>query len=182
MFLEAKTTQIAGKLIQKAGGKLSFLSLLKLLYFADKQMLLDWGVPMTYDEWYAMPHGPVLSKTYNLIKAAPENSGTWGLHIRRNEWDVELINDPGDDLTSEAEDEIIEKIFGEHGRKSKWQLRDLTHELPEWNDPGGSSNRITYKEVLQVAGLSADAIKEILDNIEVEKALADTPLAIAQIS
>ena len=179
MFLEEKTTQIAAKLIQKAGGKLSYLALLKLLYFADKQMLLEWGVPMTYDEWYAMPHGPVLSRTYNLIKGDFVGSGIWSAHIHRNGWDVELISDPGDALTSEAEDKIVDTVFGEYGRKSRWELRDLTHELPEWSDPGGSSNPITYREVLQVAGLSSDAIQEILSNIEVEKALAGTPLAIS---
>jgi hypothetical protein len=85
-----KTTQIAAKLIQKAGGKLSYLALLKC-FTCDSRCFLNGGVPMTYDEWYAMPHGPVLSKTYNLITS---ESGVWGVHIRRYGWDVELVNDP----------------------------------------------------------------------------------------
>jgi uncharacterized phage-associated protein len=157
-----------------------YIVLLKLLYLADKEMLLTWGVPMTYDHWYAMKYGPVLSNTLNIIKAsAAKNTSArshegdyWDQHIRKDGYDLELVGDPGDDLLSEAEEAIIDKVFEEHGKKDKWALVDWTHELPEWTNPGDSSYPITYDQVLRIEGRSAEAIEDLMANIKVEDELA----------
>jgi uncharacterized phage-associated protein len=40
----------------------------KVLFFADKEHLLDWGRPICGDSYVAMVHGPVPSNVYNLVR------------------------------------------------------------------------------------------------------------------
>ncbi len=188
MFSNEKTTQAAAKFVKRAGGSIPYIVLLKLLYVADKEMLLTWGVPMTYDQWFSMRHGPVLSNTYNLIKTTlPESQeGTpphqvqteantyWHTYLRKSLNNLSLAEDPGDDLLSEAEDHIIDQTFNELGSKQKWDLVDWTHGLPEWSDPGNSSAPITYEDVLRVNGLSAEAIKDAMNHIYTERDIASS--------
>ena len=171
MYLTKKTTQAAAKFVRLAGGTMPYIVLLKLLYVADREMLLKWGVPMTYDQWYSMKYGPVLSNTYNAIRSTPsfeasiETTNYWGKHIRKNNYDLHLVDDPGDDLLSEAEDAVIEQVFSELGSKGKWELMDWTHDMPEWNDPGNSSIPITYESVLFAEGFSPDVVSSRIKNI-----------------
>lgn len=173
MFLENKTTQAAARLIKLSGGKMPYLALMKLLYLADKRMLLTWGIPMTYDHWVSMKHGPVLSETLNLMKGLPAgDAGYWSGHVQKSGYDVSLTHDPGDELLSEAEDAIIDQVFAEHGSKDKWELVQYTHTFAEWSDPGDSSRRISYREVLENEGASRDTIEGVLKNIAAQEEMA----------
>ena len=44
------------------------LSLLKLLFFADRYHVRHYGISMLMDNYCAMTLGPVCSKTYDIIK------------------------------------------------------------------------------------------------------------------
>ena len=174
MFRADKVTQMASTFLRNAGGRMPYIKLMKLLYLADKQMLVERGKPITYDQWVSMRYGPVLSGTYDLIKAARTGSDSyWGRHIRTEDCDVVLVNDPGTDALSQAEDNIIEQVFAQHGHKDWPALVRMTHDLAEWVDPGMSSTPITYKEVLEVEGLPEEIIPDILENIEAQDELAE---------
>ena len=129
MFTNEKTTQVAAYLLKQAGGKLNYTAFLKLLYMADQKMLVESGAPITYDNWFRMPYGPVLSQTYDLIRTPQEKAGYWGEYIRTSGYDIELINHPDDDLLSEAEEETVDSIFEEHGGKRRSELVKLTHDF-----------------------------------------------------
>jgi uncharacterized phage-associated protein len=174
MYREDKTTQMAARFLQLEGGKMPYIKLLKLLYIADKQMLVKWGKPITYDRWVAMKYGPVLSNTFDLIKGEnPKEAATyWTKFVRTDGYDVVLSDDPGSDDLSRAEDEIIDSVYSECGHRDKWQVVDLTHTFPEWEDPGSTSRPISYQTVLEVEGMPAEAIADILENIEEQDAVA----------
>ena len=40
----------------------------KIIYFADRQHLADWGRPITGDTYIAMEAGPVPSRMYDMLK------------------------------------------------------------------------------------------------------------------
>ena len=65
-----------------------------------------------------------------------------------------LKADPGSDELSEAEIALSDEIFQIHGRKSRWDLVELTHHLPEWVDPEGSAIPISYRDILKAGGKS----------------------------
>jgi uncharacterized phage-associated protein len=167
-FNEEKATQTAAYLLRKAGGTMSYLKLIKLLYLVDREALLRWGRPVTTDRFVSMPHGPVVSGIYDLISVGPDQCcSTWHQHIERcAQYDVRLATDIGVDELSAAEENLLDEIYAVHGSKSKWTLRDETHDLPEWRNPNGSSIPIEFEDVLRVNGQSEADIAAIVSELE----------------
>jgi len=166
-FKEDKATQAAALFLMLRGAPMSHLKLMKLLYLAEREAFIRLGRPITFDSYVSMSHGPVLSQTYDLLTGESQDKGYWENAITAPEnYEVTLKSDPGTDKLSSAEEEIIKEIFGKFGRKSRWELRDFTHTLDEWQDPQGSSIRIDYREILR-AGKKTDAeIEAIISDIE----------------
>ena len=76
--------------------------------------------------------------------------------------------DPNGELLSEAENELLDKIFNEHGHLSRWEIVDLDHKLPEWQDPGGGAIPIHYADILKAQKIDPaeiDAIVNELNNL-----------------
>jgi uncharacterized phage-associated protein len=175
-FREDKTTQAAARLLRLRGGAMSHLKLIKLLYLLDREALLRWGRPVTYDWYYSMPHGPVLSYTLDLINSDELGERTyWGRYIAPKANHEVRLRDPQSvprEQLSPAEEALIDETFEKYGRMTRWQLRDFTHTLPEWTDPQGSSVRIEHRDILRQGGMSDEDIAAIESELE-ESALAD---------
>ena len=62
---------------------MSYMKLIKLLYLADRKRLLERGRPITFDTYYSLPHGPILSRTKELIDDGPSPGADslWLKHI-----------------------------------------------------------------------------------------------------
>ena len=176
MFREDKTTQMAARFLALRGGQMDYTLLLKFLYYADKEMLVQRGRPITYDQWFSMNCGPVLSQTYDLIKAAREHNADsyWARHIHTEGYNAVMMEEPGSDALSPAEDKIIEQVFKEHGSKELTQVIREIHDLPECH-PDGSSRRISYRDVLTVEGLPPAVIEEVLEHIAEQDDLGKLP-------
>lgn len=131
----------------------NYLKLLKLLYISEKESLLETGRPITGDKLYAMKHGPVLSHICDLMRGEDIRPG-WAEHFRTTGYTIDAIQDPGTDLLSKYEVEKIEDIARRYAEKTRWEVRDLTHEFPEWdrNNPGESSCEIPLEHVLETGG------------------------------
>ncbi len=151
-FNERKATQVAARFLKAAGGKLEYLSVIKLMYFADREALLRWGAPITDDRYYSLDHGPVLSQVKNLIDE--RSAGFWDQHITApSNYQIEIVQDPGDDQLSVAEEKLIDEVHRSNSHLSWWALRNKSHELPEWTDPEGSSIQIEIDDILRAAGI-----------------------------
>lgn len=163
-FNEAKATQAAGYLLRLRGGRMKYLKLIKLLYIADRTALAQWGRPITTDHYVSMNDGPVLSNVYNLIGSEPMPflQSIWHQHIRTvADWDVQLISDPSNSELSQAEEDLLRRVFEEHGHKNRWIIVGETHKFPEWKDPGTSSIPITYREILKSLKGEADVSADL---------------------
>lgn len=157
---------------------MSYLKLIKLLYLADREALLRWGRPITTDRYVSLDRGPVLSRVLDLATdgGEPGVQSFWSLCITEpSNYEVQLKGEPKSDELSDAEVQLLEKIFTDHGRKSRWQLVDFTHTLPEWKDPHGSAIPIEYRDILLAGGKSPLEISAIEDEL-VELAQADALL------
>jgi uncharacterized phage-associated protein len=164
-FDERKAAATAALFLELAGGEMAYLKLLKLLYYADRESLERLGHPISGDRYYAMKHGPVLSRVYDLVKSerlGRPASGPWSEHIKKaGRYELRLKRKPDLGPLSEAEVEIIKEIFRRHQDLDKWILRDKTHGLPEWEDPGTSSREIPIEQILRILGKSEDEIEEV---------------------
>jgi uncharacterized phage-associated protein len=166
VFDERKTAQAAAFFAKEAGGKINYMKLIKLLYLADRQALIETGAPLTGDKWVAMDHGPVLSQVLDLINYGGSEIG-WNEFIEPPvTYQVSLKKDPEMDELSELEVEILRSVNSRFGAMKPWALVDLTHRLPEWSDPRHSALPIEPEEVLRLAGKSSTEIAAIAAQAE----------------
>ncbi len=159
---------MAASLLKRSGGRMNYLKLLKLMYYADREMLVRRGTLITYDSWCAMKLGPVLSNTYRLIKRA-EDANVWTEHISTQGFDVELVADPGDDELCRAVNDILDEVYRKHGHKEPFDVAYETHNLGEYENPEDKGRRVVpieYRKVLEVEGLPFENIDKIIANIE----------------
>lgn len=166
-FNALKTVQVVAMFLSMHGGKMKYLGLLKLLYLADRLALTRLDRSLSGDSYYSMEFGPVMSTTYDLIKnkSIPGSIETWKKYISTRDkslnYMVELLNDPGNDELSEEEEEIIKEIYSRHGGQDRFDLVELTHDLPEWQNPGKSSIPIDIENLLKHLGKTEKKIKNI---------------------
>ncbi|WP_077529483.1 Panacea domain-containing protein [Vreelandella utahensis] len=184
MFDERKAAQVAAYLLQKRGGTMSHLKLMKLLYLCEREAMDRYERPITYDHFVSMPHGPVLSQTYEYMSGqtrSDEQQGweSWIADIQDHR--VKLRKKVSRDdlgLVSDAEISVLDDVYEKFGRWNRWELRDYTHyQCQEWQDPHGSSQPIPYKRVLEALGrderAANDIDAEIGDQQKIEELFAE---------
>lgn len=174
VFNERRAAQAAAHLLKLYGGKTSVIALIKLLYLADKESLIHTGRPITGDRPVSMDNGPVLSIIYDFIKK-DRLSQTWSEYVsdRRNH-EVCLVKDePETDELSEYELRVLDGVFRKHGATEKWALVKWCHEeLPEWEDPEGSSIPIDLETILRYAGKTDAEINRLCSEADELRELA----------
>lgn len=177
MFNERKVAQMAAYLLHKRGGRMSHLKLMKLLYLADREALAVYGLPISGDCMVAMPHGPVLSMTLNLmdgdVESAPNGWESWISDKENHELSLkhDIAVDDLDEL-SPADLDVLEMVWVKFGHMSRWEIRDYTHKhCTEWKDPNGSSMPISDKHVFRALGRKDEETAELCARIEAERAV-----------
>jgi uncharacterized phage-associated protein len=163
-FDENKATQVAAFFLDLRGGQMHYIKLIKLMYLADREALLRWGVPITRDRYVSMDNGPVLSKVLKLI-TEDRPKPVWSRFISAplGEYEVRLLEAAPADCLSRAEENLMREIFETYGHRNRWDLIDnVMHKLPEWQDPNKSSIPIQIREILKAGGESEDEIRAVL--------------------
>jgi uncharacterized phage-associated protein len=156
MFNERKVAQIASFFLKKESSlRMPHLKLMKLLYLSDREAIATFGFPISGDLYVSMPHGPVLSRTLNLmdgdIESAEQGWESW-ISDKEN-YEVALrpvcVASELDEL-SKAEISVLEKVWNIFGSMGKWAIRDWTHQhCPEWKDPKGSSVSLEFQDIVK---------------------------------
>ena len=162
MYNPSKAAQVLAYLACKAPGKsLDVLKAIKLVYLADRESISRFGAPILDERRVSMPHGPVNSQTYSHINGEHDlDACGWSnfLEDRANHQLAvkEGISDDDLDELSEADLQCLDAVWDQFGQMTKWQIRDWTHEtgnVPEWEDPKGSSNTIPLSRMMAMAGV-----------------------------
>ena len=168
-FNERRATEAAASFLKLRGGRMSYLKLIKLLYLLDREALLRWGRPVTTDRYVSMDNGPVVSRIYSLIREepAPGTDPVWRRYISApSSYEVALIVEPETEELSRAEQSLIEEIFTRHGSQSRWDLVNLSHGLPEWQNPNGSAIPIQYRDILRAGNKTESEIAAVEAELE----------------
>lgn len=150
---------------------MDILKLVKLMYLADRESMEAYGFPITGDRMVSMPHGPVLSQTYDHIKggleSCPDGWDAWVADLERKRVSLKQREDQDLDELSRADEGILESVWNRFGAMTGWELRAFTHDnCAEWVDPRGSSSAISYARVFEVLGLSPEQAERAAVRIE----------------
>jgi uncharacterized phage-associated protein len=150
----------------------------KLMFLADKRHLVQHGRPITGDWYAAMEHGPIPSTLLDLLNAAqsgqisnePEAEIATSIEFDRSFVypPIHPLEEPDLECLSDSDIECLDAIALEHGRKSFWDLRCLTHAMPAyekaWAERGGGSAVMRFESFFEededsLSGVLEDALE-----------------------
>ena len=161
VFDGQKSAQAAAYLLKLADGEMHHIHLMKLLYLADRQSLIETGYPITGARMVSTDNGPALSEVYSSLAGDPAESAWNELIADKAEHRVGLRHEPDWQKLSKYEMALFDRVFTRWGRWSHFDLVKYTSGLPEWHDPDGSSMPIDVREILIDAGKSPQEIDDI---------------------
>lgn len=167
-----KTTEAASVLIELEGGEISYMKLLKLLYLADRKAYEEWERPITYDHYVSMDNGQVLNTTYRLVMRELDFENTyWSEYISEpTDYDIQFEGKPPEiNKLSPAEINLLNRIYDKFGKFDQWELADITHALPEYEDPEGSSIPTDLETLLDALDYEKEDIGRIKDELKEEE-------------
>jgi len=164
-----KTLAAASFLADCDGGRINVLTLIKMLYRADRAALIAWGRTITGDSYVSMDNGPVLSLLYDLIKGKgnANNQKLWDAYFTKREGHIiRLRKQPEIGYLSKREIEALKVAYREiksvRGSIANWMHRNC----PEWQNPKGSSKPIDPKNILRLAGKKEVEIQQIEEEVD----------------
>jgi len=169
IFDERKAAQAAAYLLQRHGGHLNYMKLIKLLYLADRRALVDRGLPITGDRMVSMQKGPVLSGVLDLINwGSIDEQSPWLEYISPpSDYEVHVLNPDAEcKALSRYEKGLLVEIDERFGEFDRWSLVRYTHTLPEWRDPKGSSFPIDPADILRLENRPEKEITEFKEEAE----------------
>ena len=163
LYNPRKAAQAAAYLVSLKGGQMDMYALLKILYLSDRKSLSQRGRPITGDAMVSMPYGPVLSRIYDGIKVPEEvRERNWNEYLTEsgvNTLSLRRPNAPTDEL-SQYERGILQETLDQYQHFGFTDLKDFTHDLPEYRDPRGSSLPIDPVIILKQEGWSDEEIQD----------------------
>ena len=175
MLNERKVAQMAAYFLNREGGCMSILKLMKLLYLSERESLKLYCMPMTGDHAVSMDRGPVLSNTLDLanntsIYSAEDGWNLWmepreGYEIRLKK---EVCEDELDEL-SRADMKVLENVWEEFGHLNPWKMSEYTHSLEEWENPKGTSKPIEYSRIFMALGYKEEEANQLSEHIEIQE-------------
>lgn len=136
-FKYKKAAQALNIFAIENGGVINKMKALKLVFFADRYHLRKYGRPITNDEYYAMPFGPVASGVKDIAEFSDFLGET------EQEYAAQFIERP-DQYTIRSKAACNEKVFSKSdlealryawekfGQVEEFALVELTHQYPEW--------------------------------------------------
>ncbi len=147
------------------------MALAKLLYFADKTSLENYGYSITGDTYFAMQHGPVPSAAYDMMKAA-RDSDVYGFHVQ---YEKHIIPDRDANFNkfSKADKECLDRVIAAYGNYPVWQLRELSHDEAwekAWANAGDSrSVRIAMEDIIATVDEDGDLLEYLQETHKPER-------------
>jgi uncharacterized phage-associated protein len=168
-FNPAKATEVACHFLEKAGGTMNIMKLVKLVYLLDRLSIQRRGLPVVGGAYFSMRNGPVTSELLDLVNAG----SLWGvadcnwerLISDRQNHEVSLVEPPAYQHLAEAELALTDELYREHGAKDQWQLRDWCHEhCAEWTPLAQGHDRIPVERMAEAVGKTEDQIRHLAES------------------
>ena len=163
MYRDRKSLEAVSYLLDKLGGTAEYIKLIKLLYLVDRKLLEKKGRTVTGDRVYALPLGPILSRTLDRLDGKDD---AWSEYITNpSRYEVKLARLVPVAALSSAESDVLDEVLVEHGSKTWQELVEFTHTLPEWLDKGIGGHRtrvaIELEDIARALGFNPEEIEHL---------------------
>ena len=134
-----------------------FHKIFKIIYFADRQHLADWGRPITGDTYIAMEAGPVPSRLYDMLKIVrgdsylPDMEGLSKYFQVENWMYVRPLQDADLNKLSANEQEAMSKAIEKYAALSYDEIKEKSHDVA-WRSTARDF-LISWDNIAREAGL-----------------------------
>ncbi len=128
-----KIVQILAYLCTKEWDKINYTKALKIIFFSDKLFLRRFWRTITADNYSALKHWPVASKTFDLVKSPEEYDENYiQSYFIRDGYDIKKVSNPDLEFLAKKEIETIDEIYALFWSLNYSQLIEKTHQYDEW--------------------------------------------------
>ena len=152
-----------------------FHKIFKIIYFADRQHLADWGRPITGDTYIAMEAGPVPSRLYDMLKIVrgdsylPDMEGL-GKYFQVENWMyVRPLHDADLNKLSANEQEALSKAIEKYAGLSYDEIKEKSHDIA-WRSTARDFS-ISWDNIAREAGLDGEELECVNEFSRLEAAL-----------
>lgn len=134
-----------------------FHKIFKIIYFADRQHLADWGRPITGDTYIAMEAGPVPSRLYDMLKIVrgdsylPDMEGLGKFFQVENWMYVRPLQDADLNKLSVNEQEAMSEAIEKNANLSYDEIKEKSHDVA-WRCTARDFS-ISWDNIAREAGL-----------------------------
>ncbi len=153
-----------------------FHKIFKIIYFADRQHLADWGRPITGDTYIAMEAGPVPSRLYDMLKIVRGDSylpDTEGLsrYFQVEGWMYVKPLQEADlnELTPNEQDALSDAI-AKYADLSYDEIKEKSHDVA-WRMTARDFV-INWDDIAREAGLDNEELECVNEYARLEAALS----------
>jgi uncharacterized phage-associated protein len=133
-----KATQALNFLARKKEGKINKMKAIKLIYLADRLHLRKYGRPIIGDVYWAMKMGPVgscvkrVAELTNMSEDVYLYAKKYVQPIDNKKHHIASFKPVDLDVFSKTDIECLEAVYNQFSDKDQFELRDITHQYPEW--------------------------------------------------
>lgn len=165
-FQIGKATEAACEFLQRAGGRLNIMKVVKLIYLLDRLSLDRRGIPVVGGDYLSMRNGPVTSEVLDLINSGRllgESDTRWEQYVSdRRDHDLQLEQMPAREHLSGAELKLLDEIWAQHGGKDQWQLVEWCHRhCGEWTPVSRGCAPIAVERIAQALGKPPEVVQKL---------------------
>ena len=153
-----------------------FHKIFKIIYFADRPHLADWGRPITGDTYIAMEAGPVPSRLYDMLKIVrgdsylPDMEGL-GKYFQVENWMyVRPLQDADLNKLSANEQEAMSEAIEKYASLSYDEIKEKSHDVA-WRSTARDFS-ISWDNIAREAGLDGEEIECVNEFSRLEAALS----------
>jgi len=155
----------------------------KFFYLADREHLVRYGRPITFENYFALWYGPVASKTLDLLNHRPwvlKQAGLKSLPFKTEVGPVttksgrisettyirEPLREVDRELFSKSDLKVFDEILAKYGNASFDELYDITHGhfayLNAWTTrKHGERAEMYYEEMIEDEARRAQLVEDV---------------------
>lgn len=165
-FHISKATEASCEFLQRAGGQINIMKLVKLLYLLDRLSLDRRNIPVVGGDYLSMRNGPVTSEMLDLINSGRlfgDADTRWEQCVSdRRDHDLNLEKMPAREHLSVAEMKLLDEIWAQHGGKDQWQLVEWCHtHCGEWTPLARGCAPIAVERIAQALGKPPEVVQQL---------------------